>query len=46
MTVADVQERTGFPVILPDHPVRTTPVPTQTELSILRTEIDRTRVLA
>jgi len=46
VTIAEVQERTGFPVILPDHDVGTTPVPTQTELSILRTEIDRTRVLA
>ena len=45
-TVDEVQERTGFPVILPDHPVQITTVPTEAELSILRTEIDRTHVLA
>lgn len=46
VTVDDVQERTGFPVILPDHSVPITTVPTKAELSILRTEIDRTHVLA
>lgn len=45
-TVDEVQERTGFPVILPDHPVPVTTVPTKAELGILRTEIDRTHVLA
>jgi hypothetical protein len=41
-----VQERTGFPVLLPDHPVPTTPTPTAEELTVLRTGVDRTRVLA
>jgi glutaconate CoA-transferase subunit B len=46
VTVEQVQERTGFPVQLPDGAVPATPVPTDAELTVLRTRVDRTRVLA
>ncbi|MDB5911124.1 MAG: hypothetical protein JWP34_5241 [Massilia sp.] len=46
VSVEEVQQRTGFEVLLPEHPVPTTPPPTDEELTILRTEIDSTRVLA
>ena len=46
VTVELLQERTGFEVLLPAGPVPTTPAPTDRELEILRTVIDRTHVLA
>jgi glutaconate CoA-transferase subunit B len=46
VTVEQVQERTGFPVHLPKGPVPTTPAPSEAELTVLRTRVDRTRVLA
>lgn len=44
VTVDEVQSQTGFPLVVPDR-VATTPPPTQEELHVLRTRVDRTGVL-
>lgn len=46
VTVEQVQENTGFPVLLPSGEVPTTPTPTADDLEVLRTAVDRTRVLS
>jgi glutaconate CoA-transferase, subunit B len=45
VTVDDVQDRTGFTVIVPSG-FTETPIPSAEELDILRSEIDRTHVLS
>lgn len=42
VTVEQVQEVTGFEVLLPDHEVPTTSLPTDEELSTLRDQVDPT----
>jgi glutaconate CoA-transferase subunit B len=42
VTVEDVQNATGFNVLLPDGPVPETDLPTATELRILREDVDPT----
>ena len=42
MTIGEVQESTGFEVLVPDGEIPTTERPTEEELRILREEVDPT----
>lgn len=44
VSAADVESNTGFPLIVPDH-IPETEIPTDEELHILRTRVDRAGVL-
>lgn len=46
VSVADVQDRTGFTVLTPEGSIPVTPPPTARELELIRTEIDRSGQLA
>lgn len=46
VSLEQVQDSTGFELLVPDRPIPTTPAPTDDELELLRTAIDRTGVLA